>query len=95
VFNRYTVAFEEENVTCVNTSANGMLLELPRQAKRGDMLELRWSATLPASITIVEVCWAKSVRRSGRISYRVGRRRVFSTETADPVLGPPNRQSSS
>jgi len=88
ILNRHAVAFEEGNVRCVNASGNGMLLELPREATRGDLLEVRWRAKGPQIIMIVEVCWSQSVRRSGRRSYRVGCRRVFSTDRAGRVLRP-------
>ena len=88
IVNRHAVAFEEGNVTCLNASEKGMFLELPREAKRGDLLEVRWRAKGPQSITIVEVCWSQSLRKSGRLPYRVGCRRVFSTDTAGRLLKP-------
>jgi len=71
---------------CVNNSGNGMLLELPRDARRGDLLEVRWHAKGPHSITIVEVCWSQSIRRSSRRACRVGCRRIFSTDMMGCVV---------
>jgi len=43
---------------------DNLLLELSRAAKRGELLEVRWYAKGRHSITIVEVCWCQSIRKS-------------------------------
>jgi len=67
---------------------DNLLLELSRAAKRGELLEVRWYAKGRHSITIVEVCWCQSIRKSHRRSYHVGCRRAFSTDMAGLVLRP-------
>lgn len=75
---------------CINTGRNGMLLELSRHLKRGEMLEVRWTIKGRPTITVFEVCWSKSFPRgSGRRSYHVGCRRIFSTDDATRLLRPP------
>jgi hypothetical protein len=71
--------FEDGPVDILNTSENGVLLEVSRPFHAGDIIEVQWRQGGEQSIIkVLEVRWSQEAKDSSR--YTIGCRLIFSTE---------------